>query len=661
MPGADRPRRSSPGGNRPGAVTATALAVAAAEVGVVVAVLSRGPAGRADHGIVAVVACALCFGLVGMAPMRIELSEHRVEWLLSEAVLVVALVHLATPWVVAAALGGQVLCEAVQRKPPLKTAVNLATAGAAAATACVAFSVRPAGNGPGTWAAALLAVAASCTTDALAVTTVVARAEGGRTARLLVQSWPISLVTSGLAGTVGLVVVLLLRAHPLAPLTLVPLAACSWANARTTSRQRDEHQRVQRLYEATDRTSALVDAPSALPVLADEARRLLTGTVALCAVRDGDGWTGASAGVAAGVPLDVAGVLLAAARRALPAAVPLPDQLVPLAGGADTLLVARSPEGSGVDLVVGVARSGAPGAGLGATLHAFASHGAVVVATTRALEELRASLDAQVQANRRKDEFVATISHELRTPLTVMLGSAQTVLRAGDRLDGATRHGLLDAAVRQGQRLQALIEDLLLVAAGSSGRQACTAVPLGVAGLLVDVVDDVPDDLRAGVDVVDATGGAGVLADRARVRQVLANLVGNAGKYAGGSRITVEARAAGDRVTIAVVDHGPGIAAGDRDRAFERFVQLDQSSTRTHSGTGLGLHLSRELATQMSGTLTLVETPGGGCTFELGLPRCDPPPTDEVPAAADDDDFGLARPALSGGATPAWSGSAPRS
>jgi signal transduction histidine kinase len=91
----------------------------------------------------------------------------------------------------------------------------------------------------------------------------------------------------------------------------------------------------------------------------------------------------------------------------------------------------------------------------------------------------------------------------------------------------------------------------------------------------------------------------------------------------------MQVRSAGHAVEFLVVDHGPGIPAGERDRVFERFVQLDQSSTRRQGGTGLGLYLCRQLAGLLDGTLTLEETPGGGCTFRLRLPV--------VPAGPDGD------------------------
>ena len=91
---------------------------------------------------------------------------------------------------------------------------------------------------------------------------------------------------------------------------------------------------------------------------------------------------------------------------------------------------------------------------------------------------------------------------------------------------------------------------------------------------------------------------------------------------AAAGRIEIAARTSpGKGAVITVADHGPGISPDDRARVFERFVQLDGSSTRTHGGTGLGLYLCRRLAELLEGDLELIETVGGGATFTLTLPR----------------------------------------
>jgi len=107
--------------------------------------------------------------------------------------------------------------------------------------------------------------------------------------------------------------------------------------------------------------------------------------------------------------------------------------------------------------------------------------------------------------------------------------------------------------------------------------------------------------------------------------------VENAAKYGGGTSIEVAVgEAASGAVQIAVIDHGPGVPAEDRDRVFERFVQLNSSSTRTVGGTGLGLYVCRKLAESQQGSITLTDTPGGGCTFTLELPAA-PAATEVAP------------------------------
>jgi two-component system sensor histidine kinase KdpD len=128
----------------------------------------------------------------------------------------------------------------------------------------------------------------------------------------------------------------------------------------------------------------------------------------------------------------------------------------------------------------------------------------------------------------------------------------------------------------------------------------------------------VSEPVRAQVHWNAAPGS--VVLDRSTLERIMLNLVENSGKYAPESAIELLAAHRDDAVEFRVVDHGPGIPAEDRERVFERFVQLDQSSTRRQGGTGLGLHLCRQLTDLIDGELTLGETPGGGCTFMLRVP-----------------------------------------
>ena len=178
--------------------------------------------------------------------------------------------------------------------------------------------------------------------------------------------------------------------------------------------------------------------------------------------------------------------------------------------------------------------------------------------------------------------------------------------------------------VEQGGRLQRLIDELLLVAAAEHSNVQMHNEEIGIADLFASI----------GADTVASTGGRlessgditrTVVSDRSKIERVLCNLVENAAKYAPAGPIELHAACAGDDLRLSVVDHGPGIPARERERVFERFVQLDQSSTRRQGGTGLGLHLCRQLAELVDGHMTLEETPGGGCTFTLTIPAAAEP------------------------------------
>ncbi len=254
------------------------------------------------------------------------------------------------------------------------------------------------------------------------------------------------------------------------------------------------------------------------------------------------------------------------------------------------------------------------------TLSAFSNSAALIVSNALLHEERAVALARQVDLNRQKGDFVAAVSHELRTPLAVMLGSVHTLERLDGRMTDEQRSQLFDMTVEQGGRLQRLIDELLLVAAAEHAEVQLQYEPIEIAELFASVT--AATATSTGHRVEWSAGRAGtVVSDRSKVERILLNLVENAAKYAPGERIELGAAVGGSEVHLSVVDHGPGIPENDRDRVFERFVQLDQSSTRRQGGTGLGLHLCRRLAELVGARTTLTETPGGGCTFTLSLPE----------------------------------------
>jgi signal transduction histidine kinase len=390
---------------------------------------------------------------------------------------------------------------------------------------------------------------------------------------------------------------------------------------------------VERLFEATSRTARLTTFSDAVASVADESRQLLTGIAAVCYAPD-------AAGRCIGVVVDDTGsrfedrqaapalVSLAAEHGAVEIGVDqLPQEIQSIWPVAVRVVLAQSPPDSPVPVTLAVFRGSTPSRsrqGLLDMLTAFAAQASLTIGNARLYAEVGEALDKQVDLNRQKSEFVAAVSHELRTPLTAMLGASQTMLRLGDRLPSEDRGRLLVGSVDAGTRLKRLIEELLLVASAEHRAESCDLSEVNVTDLLAGLAGEVAPSVGGRLEVHAHPGVGIIVSDAGRLHRILVNLVDNANKYAPTGGIEVAASLRGSDVAVSVRDHGPGINSDDRNRVFERFVQLDQSSTRRQGGTGLGLYLSRRLAEQLGGSLVLDDTPGGGCTFTLRVPALSP-------------------------------------
>src|SRR5205823_6113628 len=158
--------------------------------------------------------------------------------------------------------------------------------------------------------------------------------------------------------------------------------------------------------------------------------------------------------------------------------------------------------------------------------------------------------------------------------------SVQTLDRLGHRLSADDTQRFLNIATRQGKRLKRLIEELLLTAALDERHPPSRLQPIELHPLLSELVDDLEDISGGRVRVGVQPGAEQAASDIDLLRQVLVNLVENAAKYAPEGAIEVTAaEGPGGSIALSVVDHGPGIPPADREKVFERFVQLDQSST----------------------------------------------------------------------------------
>lgn len=225
-------------------------------------------------------------------------------------------------------------------------------------------------------------------------------------------------------------------------------------------------------------------------------------------------------------------------------------------------------------------------------------------------------------------QFVADASHELRTPLTTIRGFAE-LYRQGASRDPAL---VLERIEAEAGRMGLLVEDLLMLARVDAQRPL-ESVPVDLLVLAGDVVhgaqamaaeQDGPNHPVA-LDVRSGPGTLEVPGDAARLRQVLANLVGNAMAHTPpGTPVTVRLTPGEDDVRIEVSDRGPGLSPEAAARVFERFYRTDASRARASGGSGLGLSIVQALVTAHGGAVAVDSAPGEGATFTVVLPRTRP-------------------------------------
>ncbi|MFD1948681.1 HAMP domain-containing sensor histidine kinase [Nocardioides aestuarii] len=221
------------------------------------------------------------------------------------------------------------------------------------------------------------------------------------------------------------------------------------------------------------------------------------------------------------------------------------------------------------------------------------------------------------QANRFKIDLMGMLGHELGNPLTSVMGHAQVGAEALDEGDTEQAARSLAVVDRNAHLMRYVLTDVLTLVASESGELVARPEPYAVQPAVLAAVASLP---AAGRPRVEGAGDATVLVQPLHLDQMLANLLGNAVKYAGGADV-VRIEAVGPTVTISVTDHGPGIPADLRDRLFERFSRADDA--RHRPGTGLGLFITRELARANGGEVVHRDARPHGAVFELSLPAAE--------------------------------------
>jgi signal transduction histidine kinase len=253
----------------------------------------------------------------------------------------------------------------------------------------------------------------------------------------------------------------------------------------------------------------------------------------------------------------------------------------------------------------------------------LAAQAAIAIDNARLFDAAQKARGAAEVANRLKDEFLATVSYELRMPLNAVLG--WTSLLRSTQMDAARRAKALETIEHNARLQQKIVEDILDVSRMVAGQLRLEREPLPFRPVVESAVDSIRPMAEAKSIALTLELGddpAILIGDRARLHQVVWNLMSNAIKFTpegGAARVSLDVTES--RVELAVSDTGVGIAPAFLPHVFERFRQGDTRSTREHGGLGLGLAIVRHLSEMHGGSVAAVSAgEGKGATFVLRLP-----------------------------------------
>ncbi|MEW5685145.1 MAG: ATP-binding protein [Pseudomonadota bacterium] len=245
---------------------------------------------------------------------------------------------------------------------------------------------------------------------------------------------------------------------------------------------------------------------------------------------------------------------------------------------------------------------------------------ALVVMQRRGARRLRAAQARAEAANAAKSAFLATMSHEIRTPLNGVLGMAQAM--GAEKLSGRQREQL--GVIRQsGESLLAILNDILDLSKIEAGKLELEIVDFDlseVARGAYSAFTAIANKKGLSFDLDTRAAAGRYRGDPSRLRQILYNLISNALKFTEKGEIRVTAIYQAGGLSITVRDTGAGISPENLSRLFQKFDQLDSSTTRRFGGTGLGLAICRELASLMGGQITVESELGQGSAFTLHIP-----------------------------------------
>ncbi len=239
----------------------------------------------------------------------------------------------------------------------------------------------------------------------------------------------------------------------------------------------------------------------------------------------------------------------------------------------------------------------------------------------------------QRKQERQRADFISTASHEMRTPVAAIEGYIALALNQKVSTVDEKAHGYLLKAHESTQHLGDLFRDLLTASKSEDGRLENHPEPIEVGAFLESIAEDVKFITeKKGLTVTVTHGGQEkanmspiyyVYADPERIREVIVNLVDNAIKFTSKGGITIDLHGDLESAIVSVTDTGYGIETEDIEHLFQKFYRIDNSATRTVSGTGLGLFICKQIIEMYKGRIWAESQIGSGTTFYISIPRLD--------------------------------------
>ncbi|MFO7679155.1 MAG: GAF domain-containing protein [Chloroflexota bacterium] len=260
-------------------------------------------------------------------------------------------------------------------------------------------------------------------------------------------------------------------------------------------------------------------------------------------------------------------------------------------------------------------------------LRSIATQASLAIENASLFEKIQANIEELRELDNMKNQFLANMSHELRTPLNSIIGFSRVILKGIDGPITPAQEEDLTSIYNNGQHLLNLINEILDMAKIEAGKMTLSfdKVNLGEAAktTLANIRSLIKPDVELISDIAD--GLPDIEADPIRIRQILINLLSNAAKFTDQGYISLKVnRQDDDHLQISVTDTGLGIDQEDIDKLFRAFEQVDNSTTRTAGGTGLGLPITLWLVKMHHGDLWLDTAAGKGSTFYISLPIVQP-------------------------------------